>query len=114
MPICTYLEPLDIVALRRILTEPRNAIIRQYEKLFGMEGVELVVQQEALDFIAETALDYQLGARGLRSLCEAIFTDAMFNLPSAANQPEKHQLVIDREYVAEKLEHSRIGRLKAA
>ncbi|MFN0033976.1 MAG: ATP-dependent Clp protease ATP-binding subunit ClpX [Saprospiraceae bacterium] len=114
LPICTYLDPLDLAALRRILTEPRNAITRQYQKLFAMEGVELTVEPSALDFIAEMALEYQLGARGLRSLCEAIFTDAMFDLPTTGSRTEKKQLVIDREYAAEKLEGSRIGRLKAA
>lgn len=114
LPICTYLEPLDIEALRRILTEPRNAITRQYHKLFAMEGVELIIEPSALDFVAEMALQYQLGARGLRSLCEAIFTDAMFDLPTIEGQAEKKQLIIDREYAAEKLEGSRIGRQKAA
>jgi ATP-dependent Clp protease ATP-binding subunit ClpX len=114
LPICTHLDPLDFDALRRILTEPRNAIIRQYQKLFAMEGVELVVKPDTFDFIAETALEYQLGARGLRSLCEAIFTDAMFDLPTSKGRSEKKQFVIDREYAAEKLENSRIGRLKAA
>lgn len=114
LPICTYLEPLDIEALRRILTEPRNAITRQYHKLFAMEGVELIIEPSALDFVAEMALQYQLGARGLRSLCEAIFTDAMFDLPAIDGKAEKKQLIIDREYAAEKLEGSRIGRQKAA
>jgi ATP-dependent Clp protease ATP-binding subunit ClpX len=114
LPICTYLDPLDMDALRRILTEPRNAITRQYQKLFAMEGVELIVEPSALDFVAEMALEYKLGARGLRSLCEAIFTDAMFDLPMIDGGSEKKQLVIDREYAAEKLEGSRIGRLKAA
>jgi ATP-dependent Clp protease ATP-binding subunit ClpX len=114
LPICTYLDPLDLDALRRILTEPRNAITRQYQKLFAMEGVELIVEPSALDFVAEMALEYKLGARGLRSLCEAIFTDAMFDLPAVGGQTEKKQLVIDREYAADKLEGSRMGRLKAA
>ena len=114
LPICTYLDPLDLDALRHILTEPRNAITRQYQKLFAMEGVELIVEPSALDFVAEMALEYKLGARGLRSLCEAIFTDAMFDLPAVGGQTEKKQLVIDREYAADKLEGSRMGRLKAA
>jgi endopeptidase Clp ATP-binding regulatory subunit (clpX) len=114
LPICAHLAPLDLDALRRILTEPRNAIIRQYQKLFAMEGVELVIESSALDYIAETALEYKLGARGLRSLCEAIFTDAMFDLPTATGRAEKAQLVVDRDYVAQKLDGSRIGRLRAA
>jgi ATP-dependent Clp protease ATP-binding subunit ClpX len=79
-----------------------------------MEGVELIVEPSALDFVAEMALQYQLGARGLRSLCEAIFTDAMFDLPTVGGRTEKKQLVIDREYAAEKLEGSTDWRLKAA
>jgi len=114
LPICTYLDPLDLDALRRILTEPRNAIVRQYHKLFAMEGVELILEPDALDFIAEMALEYKLGARGLRSLCEAIFTDAMFDLPTVGGRTEKKQLVVSREYAAEKLDSSRVGRLKAA
>ena len=114
LPICTYLEPLDLEALRRILTEPRNAITRQYHKLFEMEGVELVFEQDALDYIAETALEYQLGARGLRSLCEAIFTDIMFDLPSQKGPDALKQWVVKRDYVAQKLSASRMGRLRAA
>lgn len=113
MPVVVHLEPLDIPALRRILTEPRNALLRQYEKLFELEGVKLNMLPEAIDFISEKALEYKLGARGLRSLCEAILTDAMFDLPTAAKSAKK-QLVIDRAYAEEKLEGSRIGRLKAA
>lgn len=114
LPICTYLEPLDLEALRRILTEPRNAITRQYHKLFEMEGVELTFEQDALDYIAETALEYQLGARGLRSLCEAIFTDIMFDLPSLKGKETITEWVVKRDYVAKKLSASRMGRLKAA
>jgi len=113
MPVVVHLEPLDIPALRRILTEPRNALLRQYEKLFELEGVKLSMLPEAIDFISEKALEYKLGARGLRSLCEAILTDAMFDLPTATKSAKK-QLVIDRAYAEEKLEGSRIGRLKAA
>ena len=113
MPVVVHLEALDIPALRRILTEPRNALVRQYEKLFALEGVQLVLQPEAIDFIAEKALDYKLGARGLRSLCEAILTEAMFDLPTAVKS-KKQQLVIDRAYAEAQLEGSRIGRLKAA
>jgi ATP-dependent Clp protease ATP-binding subunit ClpX len=113
MPVVVHLEPLDMPALRRILTEPRNALMRQYEKLFALEGIKLNIQPDAIDFIAEKALEYKLGARGLRSLCEAILTDAMFDLPTAAKSSKK-QLVIDRAYAEEKLEGSRIGRLKAA
>lgn len=113
MPVVVHLDPLDTDTLRRILTEPRNALLRQYEKLFALEGIKLKMEPSGIDFIAEKALEYKLGARGLRSLCEAILTDAMFDLP-AAGKGDKKQLVIDRAYAEEKLEGSRIGRLKAA
>ena len=83
LPVLTYMNPLDEQTLRMILTEPKNAIIKQYIKLFGMDDIELSFEEEALDFIVEKALEYKLGARGLRSLCESILTDAMFSLPSA-------------------------------
>ena len=116
LPIVVHLEALDVEALRRILTEPRNALLRQYEKLFAYEGIELVLEPDAVEFIAEKALDYKLGARGLRSLCEAILTDAMFELPTGVKAPKdsKKQFVVDRAYAEEKLERSQIGRLKAA
>lgn len=112
LPVVVHLDPLDLSALTRILTEPRNALVRQYEKLFALEGIQLQFLPEAIDFIAEKALEYKLGARGLRSLCEAILTDAMFDLPMS--KKENKTLVIDRNYAGEKLEHSRVGRLKAA
>ena len=113
LPVVVHLDPLDLPALTRILTEPRNALVRQYEKLFGLEGIELQFLPEAIDFIAEKALEYKLGARGLRSLCEAILTDAMFELPLTGKKDSK-KLIVDRAYAAEKLERSRVGRLKAA
>ena len=113
MPVVVHLDPLDIDTLRRILTQPRNALLRQYEKLFALEGIQLHLEDSAIDFIAEKALEYKLGARGLRSLCEAILTDAMFELPTAG-KTDKKQLSIDRAYAEGKLEGSRIGRLKAA
>lgn len=82
LPVLTYLEPLDKETLLAILTEPKNALLKQYNKLFEIEGIKLVFDKEAIDFIADKALEYKLGARGLRSLCEAILTDAMFELPS--------------------------------
>ena len=112
LPVVVHLEPLDLPALTRILTEPRNALVRQYQKLFSLEDIQLQFLPEAIDFIAEKALEYKLGARGLRSLCEAILTDAMFDLPMS--KKESKTLVIDRAYAEEKLEHSRVGRLKAA
>ncbi|MBK9338173.1 MAG: ATP-dependent Clp protease ATP-binding subunit ClpX [Lewinellaceae bacterium] len=112
MPVVVHLDPLDLDALRQILTKPRNALLRQYQKLFALEGIELDIQSDAIEFIAEKALEYQLGARGLRSLCEAILTDAMFDLPTSTSESKK--LTVDRAYAADKLERSRVGRLKAA
>ena len=109
LPVLTYMNPLDKGTLRSILTEPKNAIIKQYQKLFEMDGIELVVTTEALDFIVEQAIIYKLGARGLRSLCEAILTDAMFELPGT----DETFLSITRKYAEEKLNKSTIKKLKA-
>jgi ATP-dependent Clp protease ATP-binding subunit ClpX len=113
LPVIVHLDPLDVETLMLILTKPRNAILRQYEKLFSLEGVKLEIEQEALEYIAQKALDYKLGARGLRSLCEAILMDAMFHMPTALKS-EKKQFVVDRTYAEQQLERSRIGKLKAA
>ncbi len=99
MPILTHLEPLDKDALLRILTEPKNALTKQYEALFAMDGVELTFTPEALDYIASKALEFKLGARGLRSLCEAVMTDAMFEMPSTQTK----ELTIDLRYVERKI-----------
>ena len=109
LPVLTYMNPLDKGTLRSILTEPKNAIIKQYHKLFEMDGIELVVTTEALDFIVEQAIIYKLGARGLRSLCEAILTDAMFELPGS----DETFLSVTRKYAEEKLNKSTIKKLKA-
>ena len=109
LPVLTYMNPLDKGTLRSILTEPKNAIIKQYHKLFEMDGIELVVTTEALDFIVEQAIIYKLGARGLRSLCEAILTDAMFDLPGT----DETFLSITRKYAEKKLNKSTIKKLKA-
>lgn len=115
LPVLVHLDPLDLTALCRILTEPRNALVRQYQKLFALEGVDLIFKPETITFIAEKAQEYKLGARGLRSLCEAILTDAMFEMPlKGKNKKGGNELVIDRAYAVEKLERSRIGQLKAA
>lgn len=112
LPVMTYLDPLDLNMLKSILVEPRNAIIKQFSKLFEYEKIELVVTGEALEFIAETALTYKLGARGLRSICEAIFMDDMYELPSQKNIKK---LIVDREYARAKLAGSRIeANLKVA
>lgn len=100
LPVLTYLEPLDADALRRILTEPKNAIIKQYERLFEMDGIQLVVEPSALDYIVQKAIDYKLGARGLRSLCESVLTDAMYELPSQ----NVTEFVVTKEYAQQKIQ----------
>lgn len=100
LPILTALEPLDKHALRRILTEPKNAIVRQYKKLFKMDGKELIFTDEALDLIVDKAVEYKLGARGLRSIVETIMVDAMYEAPSE----KKKTFTVTPEYVAEMLE----------
>ena len=102
LPVLTYMNPLDKHTLRMILTEPKNAIIKQYKKLFEMDGIKFDIKEEALDFIVEKALEYKLGARGLRSLCENILTDAMFELPSS----NVKKLVVTKQYAEEKLSKS--------
>ena len=102
LPVLTYMNPLDESTLRMILTEPKNAIIKQYIKLFGMDDITLSFEEDALNFIVEKALEYKLGARGLRSLCESILTDAMFSLPGT----EQKDLVVTRAYAQEKLTKS--------
>ncbi len=112
LPVLAYLDPLDLHSLRRILTEPRNALVKQYQKMFELEGIALVFEDEAIDFIAEKALEYKLGARGLRSICEAIMTDAMFELPSQKGQIDS--FVVTRQYAEEKLSKSKLAHLRAA
>ena len=102
LPVLTYMNPLDKETLRMILTEPKNAIIKQYIKLFGMDDISLSFEEDALNFIVEKALEYKLGARGLRSLCESILTDAMFSLPGTGEK----SLVVTRAYAQDKLTKS--------
>ena len=94
LPVLSYMNPLDEKILRSILTEPKNSIIKQYEKLFSMDDVDFTVEEGALNYIVGKAVEYKLGARGLRSLCEAILTDAMFELPSSDDK----QLIVTRDY----------------
>ncbi|MEZ4903914.1 MAG: ATP-dependent Clp protease ATP-binding subunit ClpX, partial [Spirosomataceae bacterium] len=103
LPALTYLNPLDADALRQILTEPKNALTKQYQKLFMMEGIKLHFEPDVLEYIVEQALVYKLGARGLRSICEAIMTDAMFDLPSMDNLAE---FTLTLDYAREKFERS--------
>ena len=111
-PVLTYLDPLDRESLRRILTEPKNALVKQYVKLFEMDRVKISFDKKVLDFIVERAVDYKLGARGLRSICEAIMTDAMYEVPSS--EEGASELRITLSYAREKFEHSRMSQLKVA
>lgn len=110
LPVLTHMDPLDKETLRMILTEPKNAIIKQYEKLFEMDDIKFSITDGALDYIVEQALVYQLGARGLRSLCEAILTDAMFDLPDTGEK----EFRVTKTYAEQRLDKSGISKLKAA
>jgi ATP-dependent Clp protease ATP-binding subunit ClpX len=110
LPVLSYMNPLDAKTLRAILTEPKNAIIKQYSKLFTMDAVAFSIEEEALDYIVEKAVVYKLGARGLRSLCEAIFTDAMFDLPSS----DEKTFNVTKAYAEGKLSNTTLKKLRAA
>ncbi|MDX5583377.1 MAG: ATP-dependent Clp protease ATP-binding subunit ClpX [Aureibaculum sp.] len=109
LPVLSYLNPLDADTLRAILTEPKNAIIKQYEKLFDMDEIDFSIDEKALGYIVNRAVEYKLGARGLRSLCEAILTDAMFELPGT----DEKVLNVTRKYAEGKLTKSTLSKLKA-
>lgn len=109
LPVLVHLDPLDKDALRRILTEPKNSVIKQYKKLFQIDKIKLEFDEDALQYIVDKAIEFKLGARGLRSICENIMNDAMFESPSQII----HELVITKEYAQGKIEHSGIQRLKA-
>lgn len=111
LPVLAHLDPLTKEDLIRIMTEPRNALIRQYKRLFELEGINLHVTDGAIEFIAEKALEYKLGARGLRSICEAVMTDAMYELPSKRDS-DKFELNV--RYAKDKLNKSRLNKLRAA
>lgn len=111
LPVLTYLNPLSKDVLKKILTEPKNALSKQYVKLFEMEGVELEFKPEAIDYIVDKAVEFKLGARGLRSICEAIITDAMFEIPS---ENSIKTLSITLEYAQDKIEKSKFNKLKVA
>ena len=100
LPVLTYMEPLTREALRSILTEPKNSIIRQYECLLGLDGVELKFDDAVLDYIVDKALEYKLGARGLRSICESIMLDLMFDLPST----EEKSFIVTLDYAKQKVD----------
>ncbi len=110
LPVLTHMDPLDRETLRAILTQPKNALIKQYEKLFGMDEVKFTISNDALDYIVDKALEYKLGARGLRSLCEAILTDAMYDLPSS----DEKELHVDLEYTQDALGKNLLKRLEIA
>ena len=110
LPVLSYMHPLGAKILRSILTEPKNSIIKQYKKLFSMDDVDFTIEEGALNYIVAKAVEYKLGARGLRSLCEAILTDAMFELPSS----DEKQLIVTKDYAEEKMTKTRLKKLRAA
>ncbi|MEO8414662.1 MAG: ATP-dependent Clp protease ATP-binding subunit ClpX [Ginsengibacter sp.] len=110
LPVITYLNPLDKITLRNILTEPKNSLIKQYRKLFDLEGIELVVENGVYDFMVEKAMEYKLGARGLRSICESILTDAMYELPSQ----KVKTFTLTMDYAERKFKISKLSLLKVA
>jgi ATP-dependent Clp protease ATP-binding subunit ClpX len=110
LPVVTYLNTLDAPALKAILTAPKNALLKQYKKLFKVENIDFSIEDEAIDFIVEKALEYKLGARGLRSICEVVLSEAMFNLPSS----NETSFVLTRAYAEEKLGNSTLVQLKVA
>ena len=109
LPVLTHMNPLDADTLRAILTEPKNSIIKQYQKLFKMDGIDFSINEKALNYIVGKAVEYRLGARGLRSLCEAILTDAMFEMPSN----EETHLKVTEKYAENKINKSTLKKLKA-
>jgi ATP-dependent Clp protease ATP-binding subunit ClpX len=111
LPVLTYLNPLDREALHNILTEPKNSLLKQYKKLFEYEGVKLDFEDEVLEFIVDKAMEFKLGARGLRSICEAIMIDAMFEFPS---KKDVKRLNVTLDYAREKFEKSDLKKLKVA
>ena len=110
LPVLTYLNPLDREALRKILVEPKNSIVKQYQKLFEMDGIKLKFDEEALDYIVDKAVEYKLGARGLRSIVEAVMLDAMFEIPSE----KVKSFTVTLEYTKQQLDKSHLGQLETA
>jgi ATP-dependent Clp protease ATP-binding subunit ClpX len=110
LPVVTHLDPLDAETLRAILTEPKNALVKQYIRLFELEGIKLSIENEVLDFMVEKAMEYKLGARGLRSICEGILTDAMFEMPSS----QEKYFTLDIDYARRKFDKSKLSLLKVA
>ena len=114
LPVLTYLQPLNREALRNILTEPKNALTKQYKKLMAMDGVTLIFEDEALDYIVEKALEYKLGARGLRGLMETIMTDLMFEMPNHKHLGQQQTFTVTKDYAAQKLRVEKLVQLKNA
>jgi len=110
LPVVTHLEPLDAGILRSILTEPKNSLLKQYNRLFELEGIELIIEEEVLDFMVGKAMEYKLGARGLRSICESILTDAMFELPGT----DTKKFTVTLDYAEQKFSKSKLSSLKVA
>jgi ATP-dependent Clp protease ATP-binding subunit ClpX len=110
LPVVTHLEPLDAGILRSILTEPKNSLLKQYNRLFELEGIELIIENKVLDFMVSKAMEYKLGARGLRSICESILTDAMFELPGT----ETKKFTVTLDYAEQKFSKSKLSSLKVA
>jgi ATP-dependent Clp protease ATP-binding subunit ClpX len=110
LPVVTHLDPLDTLTLRNILTEPKNSLIKQYTRLFELEGINLIIDDEVFDFMVVKALEYKLGARGLRSICESILTDAMFELPGT----DQTELRVTLDYAERMFNKSKLSLLKVA
>jgi ATP-dependent Clp protease ATP-binding subunit ClpX len=110
LPVVTHLEPLDAGILRSILTEPKNSLLKQYNRLFELEGIELIIEEEVFDFMVGKAMEYKLGARGLRSICESILTDAMFELPGT----DTKKFTVTLNYAEQKFSKSKLSSLKVA
>ncbi len=111
LPIVTYLNPLDLNSLKMMLTEPKNALVKQYKRLFELEGIKFTIEDEAITYMAEKAIQFKLGGRGLRAICEMILTDAMFEMPSQKHNGVFHLTV---EYAKEMVEHTKINQLLKA
>jgi len=110
LPVLTYLEPLDKKSLKAILTDPKNALIKQYAKLFAIEGITLVIGEDVLDYVVDKAIEFKLGARGLRSICETVLTDAMFEMPGSGEK----EFILQLDYVREKITKSKLNILRVA
>ncbi len=110
LPVVTHIDPLDAETLRAILTEPKNALVKQYKKLFELENIQLTIDEDVLNFMVDKAMEYKLGARGLRSICEGILTDAMYEMPSS----KETQFILDLEYAKRKFDKSKLSLLKVA